>query len=143
MHRHAARAAGPLLLLAGLACGEAPPDFHVHGAAIFVKTDAPFARQPELAARLESVLAVGLAYWGGEWGHLDGRRITLVAGPYVSCGGSDRARGCFDGDLRIATADPGVGTDACVEQTVLVHEIGHAVMGTAGTRTRDGWTSTR
>ena len=27
------------------------------------------------------------------------------------------------------TRDPGVGTVSCVEQTVLVHEIGHAVVG--------------
>jgi hypothetical protein len=115
-------------LLATLACG-APPDFYVHGAGVILDTAAPFARRPDFPERLEGVLSVALGYWGGDWRDLRGRTITFSAGPYVSCAGSDHAVGCFDGDVRVATSEPLTGFLPCVEQTVLIHEIGHAVIG--------------
>jgi len=115
-------------LVATLACGT-PPDFYVHGAGVIVDTDAPFARRPDFPERLEGVLSVALDYWGGDWRHIQGRTITFSAGPYVACGGSDRAIGCFDGDVRVATSEPVTGSLPCVEETVLIHEIGHAVIG--------------
>lgn len=121
----------PNLLLAALvvaACGPAAPDFEVNGAAVWVETSAPFARQAVFPQRIETTLEVALRYWGGDWEDLRGRSITL-GGDYVACNGHDRALGCFDGDIRVATADPGLGTFRCVEQTVLVHEVGHAVIG--------------
>ncbi len=121
-----------LALLAALvtaSCGGTEADFYVHDAGVLVESDAPFARQADLPARLESTLAAALAYWGGDWSALRGRTVTLSGGPYVSCGGNDRALGCYDGDVRVTTSDPGVGTLRCVEQTVLVHEVGHVVIG--------------
>ena len=116
--------------LAAVACGRAP-DLVVHGAAVYVETPAPFAHEAGFPARLESTLDGALRYWGGSWRALLGTAITLSGDRYVSCGGASGALGCYDGDIRVTTADPGVGTFDCVEQTVLVHEVGHAVIGDA------------
>jgi hypothetical protein len=120
-------------MLALAACSrdaaEPAPDFFVRSVAVRVDTDAPFAHQPAFPARLEKVLQASLFYWGGDWDRLAGRSLTLTSDHHVSCGGADHAAGCFDGALRVSTWDPGLGTVACVEQTVLVHEVGHAVIG--------------
>ena len=130
--RNAGRRAASLALLGGLvACGsrvEPVPDFRVRGAAIVVNSSAPFALQADLPARIESTVDVGLAYWGGNWRILDGMTITLEGDRYVDCGGMGGAIGCYDGDIRVSTQDASI-TFSCVEQTVLVHEIGHAVIG--------------
>lgn len=124
------RIALPLVSLATAlaACEPVAPDFDVRGVGVFVQTDAPFAQHPELPSRVESTLHVALRYWGGDWRALQGRTITL-GGASVTCNGVEGALGCFDGDIRVATVDPGLGTFQCVEQTVLVHEVGHAVIG--------------
>ena len=128
-----ARGATLLVLLLAAGCGAPDPahEFDLHGAVIRVETDAPFAQQETFPARAETVIAVALAYWGGSWNDLRGRTVTVSAGPYVACKGTARASGCFDGHIRVASWDPGVGTVRCLEQTVLVHEIGHAVLGDA------------
>jgi hypothetical protein len=129
MPRDAHRVAALLVALAAASCGAPEADFYVRETAVRVRTDAPFAHAPELPARIESTVDAALAYWGGDWRVLRGRTITLVGGAYVSCGGNRQALGCWDGNVRVATADPGLGTLRCVEQTVLVHELGHAVLG--------------
>jgi hypothetical protein len=111
-----------------LACDELP-GFAVRGVRVVVETDAPFAQRPDFPARIESTLDAALRYWGGTWQDLDGMSIALTGDPYVSCGGNASALGCFDGNIRITTRDPGIGTFSCVEQTILVHEIGHAALG--------------
>jgi hypothetical protein len=103
--------------------------FHVGEALVVVESDAPFVRHPGFPERVEEVLSLSLEYWDGDWSHLAGRTITFSTGPYVYCGGAHRASGCFDGNIRVSTWDPGTGTVDCVEQTVLAHEIGHAVHG--------------
>lgn len=120
----------PAALLLATACG-APPGtaFVVRGSVVAVRTDAPFAIHPDLPPRVERTLDVALRYWGGGWADLDGRQITLLHGPYVACGGAVAAIGCFDGDLVVSASDPGAGPFRCVEQTALVHEVGHAVIG--------------
>jgi hypothetical protein len=85
--------------------------------------------RPEFPSRIESTVGAALAYWGGDWSAVRGRTITLSDETHVSCGGKSSALGCYDGDIRFTTADPFLGTFHCVEQTVLVHEIGHAVIG--------------
>ena len=129
MLRRAALLAAPLLALS-VSCGrDRAPDFWVNGAGVIVATDAPFAHAPGFPARLEDVASVALRYWGGDWSALAGRTITFSSGTTVACDGADRAEGCYDGDVRVSDTDPGVGEVSCVEQTVLVHEIGHAVLG--------------
>ncbi len=119
------------VVLAALAasCGGREADFYVHDTAVVVDTSAPFASRPEFPARIESTIAAALAYWGGDWKDLRQSKVMLSGEPYVSCGGSASALGCYDGDIRVTTSDPGIGTLRCVEETVLVHEIGHAVIG--------------
>ena len=69
-------------------------------------------------------------FWSGSWDDIDGATIFLEDNPYVACNNSTTALGCFEpGAIHITTRDPGLGTWRCVEQTVLVHEIGHAVVG--------------
>lgn len=116
------------LALGVLSCNQGA-DFYVRDTAVVVATAAPFAARPDFPARVESTVDAALAYWGGTWADLSRATITFEDGPYVSCGGSDRALGCYDGNIRLVTRDPGVGTFSCVEETVLVHEIGHAVIG--------------
>lgn len=124
---HPSRAAATLVLVL-LSCGRGA-DFYVHDTAVVNETAAPFARHTDFPARIESTIDAALRYWGGSWSDLAGKTITLEDGPYVSCGGSDRSLGCYDGNIRMVTQDPGIGTFSCVETTVLVHEIGHAVIG--------------
>lgn len=116
-----------LALASAPGCG-APPGFALHGARVLVATDAPFAQQADLPGRVESTLDAALRYWGGGWDALEGVSIELTAETSVACGGV-QALGCWDGDIRITTRDPGAGTFHCVEQTILVHEVGHAVLG--------------
>jgi hypothetical protein len=117
-----------IVALVLLSCGKGA-DFYVHDTAVVSDTGAPFAQHPDFPARLESTIDAALRYWGGSWSDLAGMTITLEDGPYLTCGGSDRSLGCFDGNIRMATTDPGIGVFSCVETTVLVHEIGHAVIG--------------
>lgn len=115
-----------LLLLA--ACGGRSADFAVHETSVVVSTDAAFARAADFPARVEDTLQAALVYWGGTWKDLEGRTITFSGAPHVTCGDSTRAVGCYDGDIRVSTLDAGVSFD-CVEETALVHEVGHAVIG--------------
>ncbi len=127
--RKTARALVPVIACLAASCGGRGVDFYVHDTGVVVDSTAPFAVRPELAARLESTVGAALAYWGGDWSALAGRTITLTDEPSVPCDGVPGATGCYDGNVRVTTVDPDTGTYACVEQTVLVHEIGHAVLG--------------
>lgn len=127
-------ARGKTLLLStaawALACSDVDvPGFDVRGARVVVETSAPFAHRPDFPGRIESTIDVALRYWGGSWQDLSGRSVTLMDAQYVPCSGSASALGCYDGDIRFTTRDPGIGTFSCVEQTILVHEVGHAVIG--------------
>ncbi len=118
-----------LFVALAVSCAGRDADFYVHETGVRIETAVPFAERPDLSWRVETTVGSALAYWGGDWSALAGRSITLSGAPYVSCGGNDHALGCYDGDIRFTTNDPGIGTFDCVEQTVLVHEIGHAVIG--------------
>lgn len=104
------------------------PAFAVRDVAIVVRSDAPFTRAVDFPGRVESTVQAALDYWGGNWSHLAGRSITFEGDQTVTCGSHRGAFGCFDGDIRLSTRDPAF-VFSCVEQTVLVHEIGHAVIG--------------
>ena len=128
--RDAASGAAALAVLGLAACGTAadpPPDFFVRGVGVVVSTDAPFAHREDLPGRIESTVDAALEYWGGTWSVIRGT-ITLDGDRYVHCGGKPGAVGCYDGNIRVSTQDAGF-TYYCVEETVLVHEIGHAVIG--------------
>lgn len=97
---------------------------------MIVQSDAIFAHREDLPARIESTLDAALLYWGGGWEDLERVTVTLSGAQHVACGGSASALGCYeDGEIRVSTTDPGIGAFRCVEQTVLVHEVGHAVIG--------------
>ena len=131
MRSRGRRAACFALLGALASCGVATTpqtDFHVRGVGVVVHSTAPFTLQADLPARIESTVGAALAYWGGSWRMLEGVTITLDSDRFVACAGSTGAVGCYDGDIRVSTQDAGASY-ACVEATVLVHEIGHAVIG--------------
>ena len=111
-----------------LACSRSA-DFYVHETAVVNDTAAPFAQRTDFPGRIERAIDAALGYWGGTWSNLAGVTITLQDGPYLSCGGAESSLGCYDGNIRMVTQDPGVGVFSCVETTVLVHEVGHAVIG--------------
>jgi hypothetical protein len=98
------------------------------GVQVVLQTSAPFAYQADFDARLQNTISVAMDYWGGAADELNGRSITFVDDPYVACNGT-QALGCYDGNIRLTTRDPAIGTFTCVEATVLVHEIGHVVLG--------------
>lgn len=132
--RDAGRRAASLALLGLAACGSAttpPPDFFVRGVGVVVSSGAPFALRADLPARVEGTVDAALKYWGGSWATLDGMTITLEGDRYVECRGVPGAVGCYDGDIRVSTQDAGF-TYSCVEQTALVHEVGHAAIGDPG-----------
>ena len=110
------------------ACGGPSPDFTVHGTGIVVRSDATFTKQPDFQYRVESTVEAALAYWGGSWKALEGRTITFDGAQHVQCGHRSSAVGCYDGDIRVSTRDIGF-TFYCVEETTLVHEVGHAIIG--------------
>ncbi|MGA8890794.1 MAG: hypothetical protein WB493_04435 [Anaeromyxobacteraceae bacterium] len=127
------RAALVALALGATACGTANAvaeqnDFAVRDVAVFVRSDEPFTRASDFPARVESTVEAALEYWGGSWDHLAGRSITFEGAQTVTCGSKSGAFGCYDGNIRLTTRDPAFPF-SCVEQTVLVHEIGHAVIG--------------
>ncbi len=121
-----------LAACAGESAGELPDSqvraIDVAGLEVVLQTRAPFASAPDFPARLESTVVAALRYWGGAWTHVDGRSVTLVDDPSVPCG-DVRALGCFDRNILLTTHDPGTGTIPCIERSVLVHEIGHVVLG--------------
>ncbi len=128
--RDATKRAAVLAVLGLAACGRAdlPPDFFVRGVGIVVSSGAPFAHRADLPTRIESTVDAALGYWGGSWQALAGSTITLDGDRYVHCAGNPGAIGCYDGDIRVSTQDAGF-TYYCVEETALVHEVGHAVIG--------------
>ena len=106
------------------------PDFAVRDVAVVLRSSEPFTRASDFPARVESTLDAALEYWGGSWDDLAGRSITFEGSQTVTCGTHAGAFGCFDGNIRLSTRDPAFPF-SCVEQTVLVHEVGHAVIGDA------------
>lgn len=110
------------------ACGGPRPDFSVHGAGVVVRSDALFTKQPDFGSRVETTLEAALSYWGGSWKDLEGTTIAFEGAQNVDCGGKADAVGCYDGNIRVSTRDYGF-TFYCVEETTLVHEVGHAVIG--------------
>ena len=121
-------------LLAGVllaACGGPNPDFTLHGAGVVVRSDAAFTKRADFPARVETTIEAALAYWGGSWRDLEGSTIAFEGSQHVVCAGSPGAVGCYDGDIRVSTRDVGF-TFYCVEETTLVHEVGHAVIGDPG-----------
>jgi hypothetical protein len=124
------RTSALLLVLASACAAPVAGDFAVRDTVVVVDSVAPFTAHPDLPARLESTLEVALEYWGGGWEDLAGFTVTLTDDDRVTCRGVSSALGCTDRRaIRIVTADPGAGTFRCVEQTVLVHEVGHAIIG--------------
>jgi hypothetical protein len=123
-----ARSVSGLAFLVLAACGGPLPDFSVHGTGIIVNSTAPFTTRPDFPARVERTVEAALKYWGGSWAKLEGSTITFEGALHVRCGDAESANGCFDGDIRVSTRDPGF-TFYCVEETALVHEVGHAVIG--------------
>lgn len=132
----------PALLAAfALACG-GPPEKHIasfaldQGATVRVESTAPWAGSPSLRGDIATIVAASLRYWRGM--NLDGWTIEITDGP-VDCpfAHEGQANGCSIGAERrilvstMAYVDTGSGEPIqakCPEQTVLIHEIGHAII---------------
>jgi len=124
-----------LVVLALTACGGAEDQPRtvqvrsVQGLSVVVDSQAAFTRAADFDSRIQTTVAAALQYWGGTWDLLDHVDVRLVDTAGVACGGRE-SLGCFESpEIRLTTRDPGSGTVACVEQTMLVHEIGHLVLG--------------
>jgi len=118
-----------VLLLATAGCsGSDGTTIFVRDTSVVVRSDAAFAQQPDFAPRIESTVAAALEYWGGSWSDLNGKSIEFDSAAHVQCAGVSAAVACYDGDIRVSTQDAGT-TLPCVEETALVHEVGHAIIG--------------
>lgn len=115
--------------LLAISCAQPQSEVAVGELSVKVSSEAAFVQAADFPGRLESTIDASLGYWGGTWDDLRGVTLSIVDDTHVVCNGKSSALGCYDGDIRITTQDPGLGTLSCVEQTVLVHEIGHAVIG--------------
>ncbi len=116
------------VLLAGCSGAGNASDFAVRGTNVVVNSTVPFTRHSDFPSRVESTIDAALKYWGGTWDDLRGKSLVFEADQHVACEGSQNAIGCYDGDIRVSTRDFGTPFN-CVEETVLVHEIGHAIIG--------------
>lgn len=111
------------------ACGGQAPQFDVHGVLVSVRSDASFTTRQDFPSRVEKTVDAALQYWGGSWSNLQGASIVFDSGSHVGCAGHSDATGCYEnGELSVSTSDASF-TYYCVEETVLVHEVGHAVIG--------------
>jgi hypothetical protein len=120
--------AAALAMALATACGGATEQ-STAGVRVVLETGAAFAAEPDFSYRLDETIDVALAYWGGTRADLDGKTIVLSDAAYLK-GCAPTAVGCYDGEtLAVSTRDPSLGSFACVEETALVHEIGHAVLG--------------
>jgi len=124
------RFSASLAVVALAACGgSAAPEFQVQGVSVSVRSDATFTQRQDFPARIERTLAVALHYWGGSWSSLEGVRVVFDGGAHVTCSGEAGATGCYQGgEISVTTSDAAFPY-YCVEETVLVHEVGHAVIG--------------
>ena len=120
------------LAVALAACGgetAQQPQFAVQGVSVSVRTDAAFTAHPDFPSRVEKTLDVALQFWGGSWSDLEGARLVFEAGDHVACTGETGATGCYeDHQISVPTSDVAFPY-YCVEETALVHEVGHAVIG--------------
>jgi hypothetical protein len=116
-------------LAALCACGSGRSDFVVHDTSIVVNSGAEFTKRADFPSRVESTLHAALRYWGGSWRDLEGKTVAFEGDQHVACAGRPGAIGCYEGgQIRVSTRDANF-TFHCVEETVLVHEVGHAVIG--------------
>ncbi len=129
-HGAAAASLIAVAMLFASGCGDGSrAAFALHGSRIVNNSGARFTQEVDFPARLESTIDAALKYWGGDWSKLKDLTITFDGDQHVSCEGSPDAVGCYDaGEIRVSTRDVSF-TFYCVEETVLVHEIGHAVIG--------------
>lgn len=119
-----------LLAIAGCGAQASQPDFVVQDTSVVVRSEAAFTRSSDFPARVESTLGAALRYWGGSWSDLAGTTVVFEGASHIECPGIGPSLGCYDGNIRLTTVDAGQ-TISCVEATVLVHEVGHAVIGDA------------
>lgn len=97
---------------------------------VSLQTSAPFAGAADFDTRLARTIDIATAYWGGTRQALAGEVIEFVDEQNPSHCANASALGCYDGHtISVTTRDPSSGTFLCLEQTALVHELGHAVIG--------------
>ncbi len=129
--RSAVAAAAALFLLGACGGAQSGSDFQVRGTNIVVNSTAPFTERADFQDRVESTIDAALRYWGGSWSDLQGKTVAFDGEQHVNCEGHASAIGCYSGsEIRVSTADESF-TFYCVEETVLVHEVGHAIIGDA------------
>lgn len=120
-----------LLVAAGsvCACGGSEMDDPQLDAGPVIVSAIPFED-----ARLARVIELATAHWGATPGTLAGWTIVLQPEPVAGCG-AHPASGCaFYGrrEIRVSLAPEKTLDPACLEASVLAHEIGHAVLFETG-----------
>jgi hypothetical protein len=133
MRARVAFAAG-LVVVAG--CGRARDvrpvtcDFVRAGVCVANPARAPSLSDPSAPDRFEAAVDASLAFWGGHREAVAGWAVVFEDG-LVDCGDRDACcSGCAWLDQRTITLQ--VLDPDCFEATMLAHEIGHAVLETAG-----------
>lgn len=118
------------VLLVAAACGEPDVrpkacDFEALGACIADEAGDADLQAPEAPERMESALRAALAYWGADERALEGWAISFHVD--LQCDGEAVAGCTWFGNRTIQLRTFGVG---CFEASAIIHEVGHAVLGT-------------
>jgi hypothetical protein len=120
--------------LAAVACGvgrvEQPAeDLNVAGVGVKVDTSLAWAHDPTLPGRMERVMDAVEAY-AGKSASLRGW-VVVLKDAWAECPGAapHSILGCTEWANKVISVD--VNGASCVEQTVLAHEVLHAIVGDA------------
>ena len=115
-----------LALLALTSCGGTPLRVEVATSPAPLEELPAYLSAPGLEAHVREVAAAMAEGWGGDSSALDGYLIRFEQ-HLITCGASDLADGCTRGSESVI--DLLAWGSACVEATVLAHEVGHVVIG--------------
>ena len=122
------RALALALVLAAAGCG-GPPQLSVR-----IESIQPWALRADAESRILGVAGRAARFWGAGVEQLDGWLVVVMDG-VVPCGDSVQV-GCTDfWPLQKMTVSALAGEGwhpSCAEQTLLAHEVGHAILWTAG-----------
>jgi hypothetical protein len=100
-------------------------DFEALGVCIANPSGDDSLTDPEAPARMEVALHAALAYWGADESAIAGWAISFE--PDLICDGEAVAGCTWFGHRTIQLRTWGPG---CFESTAIIHEAGHAVLGT-------------
>ena len=115
-----------MFALLSTACGGPPLTVEVAASPASLEALPAYLSAPGLEDHVREVAGAMAEGWDGDGSALDGHVIRFEQ-QLIQCGEVDLAVGCARGDEPVI--DLLAWGSACVEATVLAHEVGHVVIG--------------